>query len=119
MESQNRMGEGFMYARLQDSEHDDTGHQRMTLEAGKPSLISPSNASLSPTALPISPSFSGTNERKRCPSLAPSAESPGSWEGASGIYDDYSRLLMVSKMSISYRFSVNAARATLLVLESP
>ena len=110
------MVEGFMYARLEDSEHDDTDHQRMTLEAGKPSLISPSNASLFPTASPISPSFSGTNKRERCPSLAPSAESPGSWEGASGIY---SRLLMVSKMSISYRFSVNAARATLLVLELP
>jgi hypothetical protein len=86
--------------------------QRTTLEAGKPSPTSPSNALLlSPTISPTSPSFIGTNERERHPWLAPSADSAGSWEGASDIYDDYrySRFSMASKMSMSSRFSVNAA----------
>ena len=72
------------------------------------SIPPPSNALLSPT---ITPMFIGTNERERCPSLAPSADSAESWEGASDIYDDcqYSRFSMASKMSMSSRFSVNAA----------
>jgi len=63
-----------------------------------------------PTISPTSPSFIGTNERERRPSLAPSADSAGSWEGASDIYDDYrySRFSRASKMTISSRLSVNA-----------
>ena len=115
MESQNGTVEGLMYDRSEDDhDHEDTIQRQTTLEAGKPSPItftaspqsSPSNTLLSPTISPISPSFSGTNDRERRPSLAPSAVSTGSWEGASDIYDDYrySRLSMASKVS---RFSVN------------
>ena len=100
-----------MYARSEDDEQEDTILQRTTLETGKPSPTSPSNALLWPTTSPISPSFSGTNERERRPSLAASAGSTGSWEGASDIYNDYrySRFSMASKISMSSRFSVNAA----------
>ena len=87
------------------------------LDAGKPSPIpsttsSPSNALLSPlTTLPISPLFNGTNECEHHPSLTPSADLTGSWEGALDIYNNYqySRFSMVSKMTMSSWFSVNAA----------
>ena len=67
--------------------------------------------SASPTTSPKSPSFNGTNECECCPSLAPSADSAGSWEGASHIFDDYqySRFSMTSNISMSSCFSFNAA----------
>jgi len=93
MESQDGTVEGLMYARSEDDSHEEASQRLQqptttTLEPGKPSISpqSPSNAHLSPTISPVSPSFSGTNERERCPPLAPSAVSTGSWEGAS---DDY------------------------------
>ncbi|KIM37247.1 hypothetical protein M413DRAFT_448563 [Hebeloma cylindrosporum] len=112
MESLDGTVEGLMYARSEDDEHEDIT-QRRTLEAPIPFTSSPqsspSNALLSPATSPISPSFTGPNERERRPSLAASAASTGSWEGASDIYDDYrySRFSMASKMSMSSRFSVN------------
>ena len=119
VESQGGTVEGLMYACSEDDEHEETILQRTAFETGKPSPIpfttspqsSPSNAFLSPTVSLISPSFIGTNERERRPSLAPSADLAGSWEGASDIYDDYrySRFSMAGKMSMSSRFSVNAA----------
>jgi len=119
LESQDGTVEGLMYARSDDNEHEETILQQTTLEARKPSPIpfttspqaSPSNALLSPTISPISPSFVSTNERERRPSFAPSADSAGSWEGASDIHNDYrySRFSMAGKMSMSSRFSVNAA----------
>ena len=118
VESQDETVEGLMYPRSEDDEHEETILQKATLDAGKLSPIpfttspqaSPSSALLSPTISPISPSFIGTNERERRPSLAPSADSAGSWEGSSDIYDDYrySRFSMARKMSMSSRFSVNA-----------
>jgi len=94
MESEDGTVEGLMYARSED-DHDQ--QEPMTLEGGRPSPIttspqsSPSNALLSPTTSPTSPSFTGPNERERRPSLTPSAESTGSWEGRIG----YLRILSV------------------------
>ena len=92
--------------------HEETILQRTILEAEKPSLTSPSNVLLlSPTISLASPSFIGTNERERRPSLAPSADSAGPWEDPLDIYDDYrySEFSIASKMLMSSRFSVNAA----------
>ncbi|KAF8149384.1 hypothetical protein B0H34DRAFT_733556 [Crassisporium funariophilum] len=100
--------EGLRYADTED------GHQEtlldITPEASNMATRRPSpNPSdhLSPATSPISPHFA---ERERRPSLAPSATSTGSWEGASDIYDDYrySRYSIASKMS---RFSVMGGSA--------
>jgi hypothetical protein len=83
-----------------DSDDDQEAHNQVVSSFPAPptslSPSSPSFASISPT----SPTFSSV----RRPSLAPSAASTGSWEGAADIYDDYrySRFSIASKMS---RFS--------------
>ena len=109
--------EELMYARSEDDEHGDVTQRRTTLDTGKPSPIpfattSPISTPLSPSSSPIPPSSGGINERECRSSLAASAASMESREGASDIYDDYrySRFSMTSMApTFSSRFSVNGA----------
>jgi len=64
LESQNGTVEGLMYARSEDDEREETILQRTTLDAGKPSPTSPSNALLSPTISPTSSSMNANVVRR-------------------------------------------------------
>ena len=72
MESQDGTVEGLMYAHSEDNNHEEASQrlqQRQQHLSPETPLHrpwqSPSDAHLSPTISPISPSFSGTNERER------------------------------------------------------
>jgi hypothetical protein len=98
------------------------GNPSSTSSTTSPFSVSKTN--VSPATSPTSGLFSGNpphspifgndvDERERHPSLAPSATSTGSWEGASDIYDNYrySKFSMASKAFMFSRFSVNAIAA--------
>ena len=106
-----RTVEGLTYARSGRRARGKLSSSERYLRLENP-LLQPLAMFFSPQpSPPTSPSFIGTNEHQRRPSLAPSADSAGSWEGALDIYDDYrySRFPTASKMLMSSRFSVNAA----------